>query len=189
MRIKVADKVFDVEVVETSEDKKKGLSGVSYLPDNEGMLFMYDDEEQRSYWMKDTIIPLDIIGISDDMEVASIYQGNPNDETPIIFEAQYVLEVNINSGIQIGDEVEFEDEESPTNNKMLILDENGEVQMELDGGERIFSRKNTRVLVKLAKHAWKTKKDVDYKRLGKKVFKFLDIQESNDPQYVELDKE
>jgi hypothetical protein len=69
---------------------------------------------------------------------------------------------------------------------MLVLDENGDVQMELDGGERIFSRKNTKVLIKFALKAYKTKQDKDYKTVGKKLFKFLDIQENNNPEYVEL---
>jgi hypothetical protein len=69
---------------------------------------------------------------------------------------------------------------------MLVLDENGNVQMELEGGERIFSRKNTRVLIKFALKANKTKQDKDYKNLGKKIFKFLDVQENNNPEYVEL---
>jgi hypothetical protein len=45
--------------------------------------------------------------------------------------------------------------------------------MELEGGERIFSRKNTKVLIKYAKKAYKTKEDKDYKALGKRLFKFL----------------
>jgi hypothetical protein len=139
--------------------------------------------------MKDTLIPLDIIFINDEEEVVSVHQGIPNDETPIIEDdVLYVLEVPADSGIKTGDEIEFEDEENskPLNNKMLVLNENGEVQMELEGGERIFSRKNTKVLIKFALKADKTKQDKDYKNLGKKIFKFLDIQESNNPEYVEL---
>jgi hypothetical protein len=139
--------------------------------------------------MKDTLIPLDIVFINDEEEVISVHQGIPNDETPIIEDdVLYVLEVPAGSGIKTGDEIEFEDEENskPLNNKMLVLNENGEVQMELEGGERIFSRKNTKVLIKFALKADKTKQDKDYKNLGKKIFKFLDIQESNNPEYVEL---
>lgn len=188
MKIKVGNKEYDARV---AEDKRKGLSHVTNLPENEGMLFEYEEEGDRIFWMKDTPIPLDIIGINDDMEVSAVNTGKPNDKTHIKFSAKYVLEVNANSGVQVGDDVEFEDEETDEkpSSKMLVLDENGEVQMELDGGERIFSRKNTRVMIKLAKIARKSKKPADYKALGKKVFKFLDIQESNDPQYVELNKE
>ena len=190
-RIKVGDKTFNVIIASNEKDRKKGLQDCSSLKDDEGMLFVYDDEQMRHFWMKDTTIPLDIIGIDDDMEVDSIHHAKPLDETLINFKAQYVLEINPDSGIQIGDELEFEDDEKPDieHNKMLVLDENGDVQMELKGGERIFSRKNTRVMIKLAARAWKTKDDSDFKKLGKKVFHFLDVQDSNDPQYVELKKD
>ena len=189
MKVRVNNKEYDVEVARTEEEKEIGLSNIEYLPDDEGMLFIYDTPQEVGFWMKDTLIPLDIIFINDEEEVISVHQGVPNDETPIIEDdVLYVLEVPAGSGIKTGDEVEFEDEENskPLNNKMLVLNENGEVQMELEGGERIFSRKNTKVLIKFALKADKTKQDKDYKNLGKKIFKFLDIQESNNPEYVEL---
>lgn len=189
MKIRVNNKEYDVEIARTEEEKEIGLSNIEYLPDDEGMLFVYDTPQEVGFWMKDTLIPLDIIFINDEEEVISVHQGIPNDETPIIEDdVLYVLEVPAGSGIKTGDEIEFEDEENskPLNNKMLVLNENGEVQMELEGGERIFSRKNTKVLIKFALKADKTKQDKDYKNLGKKIFKFLDIQESNNPEYVEL---
>lgn len=189
MKIRVNNKEYDVEVARTEEEKEIGLSNIEYLPDDEGMLFIYDTPQEVGFWMKDTLIPLDIVFINDEEEVISVHQGIPNDETPIIEDnVLYVLEVPAGSGIKTGDEIEFEDEENskPLNNKMLVLNENGEVQMELEGGERIFSRKNTKVLIKFALKADKTKQDKDYKNLGKKIFKFLDIQESNNPEYVEL---
>lgn len=189
MKVRVNNKEYDVEVARTEEEKEIGLSNIEYLPDDEGMLFIYDTPQEVGFWMKDTLIPLDIIFINDEEEVISVHQGVPNDETPIIEDdVLYVLEVPADSGIKTGDEIEFEDEEDskPLNNKMLVLNENGEVQMELEGGERIFSRKNTKVLIKFALKADKTKQDKDYKNLGKKIFKFLDIQESNNPEYVEL---
>ena len=71
-------------------------------------------------------------------------------------------------------------------NKMMVLDENGDVQMQLDGGERIFSRHDTKILIKFAKKAYDSKDPEDYKKLGKKLFKFLEIQMGNETQYVEL---
>lgn len=192
MKIKVNNKEYEVEIAKTEEEKEKGLSNIEYLPDDEGMLFIYEEPQEVGFWMKDTLIPLDIIFIDDEEEVISVHQGVPNDETPIVEDnVLYVLEVPVNSGIKPGDEVEFEEEDEEEksksmNNKMLVLDENGDVQMELEGGERIFSRKNTRILIKFALKADKTKQDKDYKNLGKKIFKFLDIQESNNPEYVEL---
>ena len=60
--------------------------------------------------------------------------------------------------------------------------------MELEGGERIFSRANTKTLIKFAKKAYSTQSDNDFKALGKRVFKFLDIQDNNEPEYVSIKK-
>ncbi|MBQ2594190.1 MAG: hypothetical protein II567_13035 [Candidatus Riflebacteria bacterium] len=56
---------------------------------------------------------------------------------------------------------------------MKVIGPNGEVQMELEGGERIFSRKNTRTLIHMAKKADETKSNTDYKRLGNKMFSYI----------------
>ena len=57
--------------------------------------------------------------------------------------------------------------------------------MELEGGERIFSRPNTKTLIKFAKKAVSTGNDNDYKKLGDRLFKFLQVQDSNPAEYVE----
>jgi len=69
---------------------------------------------------------------------------------------------------------------------MKVIGSDGTVQMELEGGERIFSRKNTRTLIKMAKRAEASKSDTDYKKLGNKIFKFINIQDNREPEYVEL---
>jgi hypothetical protein len=56
---------------------------------------------------------------------------------------------------------------------MKVIGPDGEVQMELEGGERIFSRKNTRTLIRMAKRADLSKSDTDYKRLGNKMFSYI----------------
>lgn len=140
--------------------------------------------------MKDTDIPLDIIFISSDWIVNSVEQGVPNSEDIITgYDSQYVLELNQGSGVTSGMEVEvvdFDDDfdEDMDINKMYILDMEGKSQMELDGGERIFSRPNTKTLINMAKRAYTSQKDSDYKRLGKKVFEYLKTQDSNEPDYV-----
>lgn len=192
MKIEINGKEYTVEVRETPEEQAEGLKQVYYLPDDEGMLFIYSVDEPRTFWMKDTNIPLDIISITDDLVVSGIIQGLPEDETPLTVSGIYVLELNAESGVEVGAEVIFKDDDNVykgKKNKMFVLDENGNIQMELEGGERIFSRKDTRVLIRLANKAYKTKDISDYKKLGKKLFQFLDVQESNSPQYVQLKKD
>lgn len=190
MKVKIGNKEYKVKIAYTDEEKAKGLQGIENLPEDEGMLFIYDEPQTVGFWMEDTEIPLDIIFINDDEEVLSVYQGEPNDRTIAEEDnVKYVLEVNQGSGIEEGDEVDIEDEdEDDEKTKMLVIGPDGTPQMELEGGERIFSRSNTRTLVKMAKRAYMSKEDKDYKALGKKVFKYLDIQDSNEPEYVESPK-
>jgi bifunctional DNA-binding transcriptional regulator/antitoxin component of YhaV-PrlF toxin-antitoxin module len=62
----------------------------------------------------------------------------------------YVVELNQNSGIKVGDSLEFEDDD---NIVMKVLAPDGSTQMGLQGGERIVSRKETKVLIRKAKKA------------------------------------
>lgn len=183
--IRIGNKEYNVKEVTTPEDKAKGLQGVESLPEDEGMLFIYDPPEDVKFWMKDTLIPLDIIFINEDQEVVKVHQGIPNDETLIeVPNIAYVLEVNVNSGIKVGDELELE-EDAPI---MKVLAQDGSEQYSLWGEERIFSRKNTKVLVKKAKKADETKLDKDYKALGKYMFKCIKIQDNRQPEYVDAPK-
>lgn len=185
IKIKINSTTYNVEVAITDEEREKGLQNITELPKNEGMLFVFNDSEEVSMWMKDTKIPLDIIFIDMDLMVKAVYQGVPNSEEMMTEQdVNFVLELNVNSGVKVGDEVEFSPNTKTKKDKMLVLNENGVPQMELEGGERIFSRPNTKILVKFAKKAAATGKDSDYKALGKRVFKFLTTQDKNEPEYV-----
>ena len=67
------------------------------MNENEGMLFVFHDEKPRSFWMKNTYIPLDIIYLNKDKQIVSIAKNaEPLSETsrPSEGEAMYVLEIN-----------------------------------------------------------------------------------------------
>lgn len=185
--IEIGNKKYKVQEARTEEEKEKGLQGVTELPEDEGMLFYFDPPEDVSMWMKDTLIPLDIVFINDDEEVVYVGEGVPNTETQMTVQnVAYVLEVNSGSGIQEGDELDFEEEdEAPV---MKVLAQDGSTQMDLWGGERIFSRKNTVVLIRKAKKANMSKDDKDYKALGRYMFKCIKGQDERPPEYVESSK-
>lgn len=211
MEIYISNKQYEVQVAKSEIEKEKGLQDVESMDDNEGVLFDYTNDPQTeiSFWMKDTTIPLDIVFINDKLEVVAVEKGEPLSEeliTCVTDEGEtiiYVLEVNQNSGIQINDKLRFEEEPETDEDddsdldeievsddefKMYILGPDGNPVHELKGGERIFSRKDTKVLIKLAKKAAKSKSELDYKRLGKRIFKFMSIQDSNEKEYVESPK-
>lgn len=187
--IEIGNKKYKVQEARTEEEKEKGLQGVTELPEDEGMLFYFDPPEDVSMWMKDTLIPLDIVFINDDEEVVYVGEGIPNTETQMTVQnVAYVLEVNSGSGIQEGDELDFEEEDEDDAPVMKVLAQDGSTQMDLWGGERIFSRKNTVVLIRKARKANVSKDDKDYKALGRYMFKCIKGQDERPPEYVESPK-
>lgn len=196
INIVVNGKTYSVKVFTTDEEKEVGLQGTRLLAKDSGALFVYDEPQTLGFWMQDCNLNLDIIFINEDWEVLSVKEGKPNSEDILEEDdAMYVLELNVNSGIKAGDEVDLsnleededvEYEEEDSSPSMMVIGPRGNVQGELKGGERIFSRKHTRTLIKLSKKAYKNKSDLDYKRLGGKVFDYIKTQDNQDPEYVEL---
>lgn len=106
--------VLDIEIADTDFDIQTGLMYRNSMKNNQGMLFVFEDETERFFYMKNTKIPLDLIFINAEKEIVS-FQKNamPFDESslPSNAPAQYVLEVNaglVDSwGITVGDLVDF----------------------------------------------------------------------------------
>lgn len=204
IEIFIGDKKFELLVAKTDQEKKDGLMDVVEMDDDEGMMFDYrnDPKSELSYWMKDTQIPLDIVFIDNYGKVMSVKQGSPNSTEPIIENnttqnrlISFVVEVNINSGIKVGDicelnddlgTFEFDEDTHPelSTNKLYVIGSDGTPQAELEGGERIFSRKSTKTIINKAKRAFVSKLDKDYKSLAKYVIDELKAQDSRKPEFV-----
>ena len=107
----INNQCFDLEVVTSRKDQIKGLSGRETLDLNKGMLFVYDREQSISIWMKEMKFSLDIIWINSKKEVVHIERGVlPCGEdycASFSAKAKYVLEVNANQDIAIGDQVDL----------------------------------------------------------------------------------
>lgn len=106
----------EVETAVTQKERSEGLMYRETLEENKGMLFLYDEEIISSFWMENTLIPLDIIWIDKNLTIVHIEHAEPcatQDCTPYKTPepAKYVLETNINfteeNGIDTGDTVEI----------------------------------------------------------------------------------
>ena len=192
--VEINNKTYNVQVAETDEEKARGLKNIENLKNDEGMLFPFDENISCSFHMKDTVIGLDIIFIDEKERVILVSKGKPNDESNIECDnVRYVLELNVDSGVSKGDIVEIEDfddeDTEDDDSKMYIIDSNGRIQMELMGGERIMSRIHTKNLIKLSKKAKKTSDKKNYIKLGKKFLDYLEIQDNQKQEYVEIKDE
>lgn len=91
------DVVFMAEVADTPDERQKGLMFRERMGDDEGMLFLFPDSRQRSFWMKNTLIPLDMIFIQADRSVLGIVENaEPKTTTSrsVPGDSQFVLEIN-----------------------------------------------------------------------------------------------
>lgn len=105
-----------IEIATSSQEKQKGLCCRDSLPENQGMLFVYEKPGNYRFWMKDTRIPLDMYWISSEKKIVHIednvqpesYKKSFGTDIP----SQYVLETNAGfakkHNIRVGDTVEFD---------------------------------------------------------------------------------
>jgi uncharacterized protein len=96
---------FTVEIADTDAERARGLMNRATMPRGAGMLFIYDGPQDVAFWMKNTLIPLDMIFIGPDGHVATVHaDAVPGDLTPIpgARGTQMVLEINGGLARRIG---------------------------------------------------------------------------------------
>jgi len=105
---------IDTEVVSNDMERALGLMYRPYMEENHGMLFLMDKEEYQSFYMRNTVISLDIIYVNSKFEIVDIYHKTKVlDDTslPSAAPAKYVVEINAGLcqklGIKEGDIVRF----------------------------------------------------------------------------------
>ena len=103
-----------LEVADTDATRSRGLMYRDRLPDGHGMLFVFDEERDHSFWMKNTLIPLDMIFIGADGRVAGVRANAvPHSLAPVAIgrPSKWVLEVAggwaARAGVAPGDPVEL----------------------------------------------------------------------------------
>ncbi|MBI4158790.1 DUF192 domain-containing protein [Candidatus Woesearchaeota archaeon] len=105
-----------IEVADTGDKRSRGLMFRENICKNCGMLFIFDDLDYISFWMKNTLIPLDIVFIDENFTIVDIQYAIPCEEDPCRTydsrgKAKYVLEVNEGfteeNNIKLGDKIEI----------------------------------------------------------------------------------
>lgn len=107
-------KKIDAEIAETEETRHLGLMFREKMEDNQGMLFIFPTEEPEGFYMRNTIIPLDIIFINSKKEIVKIFKNTTpfsEQDLPSGKPAIYVVEVNAGfcdkNGIKEGDFIDW----------------------------------------------------------------------------------
>ena len=115
VKIKDEDIVFEVEIADTKEKRERGLMFRSILDENKGMLFILPEKSFANIWMKNTILSLDILFISEDNIIVDLVkEAFPLSEKIYTSKmlVKYILEINAGLidkiDIRIGDRIEIE---------------------------------------------------------------------------------
>jgi uncharacterized membrane protein (UPF0127 family) len=109
------DRCFIVETMDTQEKRSRGLQDRTSLPADQGMLFVFPTEDIFNFWMKDTLITLDMIWVNEALKIVDLKTDVPpciKEPCPLYIpsaKARYVLEFNAHftqtHGLKVGDEV------------------------------------------------------------------------------------
>jgi uncharacterized membrane protein (UPF0127 family) len=99
---------FDVEIADTEPARERGLMFRESMPADHGMLFLFDDDTVRTFWMKNCRMPLDILYFDDKYKLVSMQERVPacrSEPCPVYPSegaAKFVLELNAGTADKIG---------------------------------------------------------------------------------------
>ena len=96
---------FQSEIADSPTERNKGLMFREQMGEHEGMIFLFPDEQPRSFWMRNTLIPLDMIFVRADRTILGIVENaEPKTDTSRAVEgsSQFVLEINGGQSQKLG---------------------------------------------------------------------------------------
>ena len=109
--VQIGNAKFTLEIADNYARRQAGLMNRDSMPAVHGMLFIFERQEELSFWMKNKRIPLDILFLDSEGKVVSIHQMQPVDltGTPSDLPAQYAIELNkdaaAKAGVKVGDKL------------------------------------------------------------------------------------
>lgn len=116
-KITLGKTLYNIELAKTNLERSAGLSNRKSLCPNCGMIFIFDQPSTYPFWMKDTLIPLDIIWLDESGKIVTIHEARPEPNIPFyklkLYQnkepALYVLELNAGDthklNLKIGDKI------------------------------------------------------------------------------------
>jgi len=117
VKINISGAEINAEIADERGEIERGLMYQESMGEKEGMLFIFDKEKETNFWMKNTLIPLDIIFLDENKEIVNIAENAVPCKTeecalyPSQFPVKYAIEVNAGfvdkKGIKLGEKAEF----------------------------------------------------------------------------------
>jgi uncharacterized membrane protein (UPF0127 family) len=104
------ERAFSIEIAASPSERERGLMFRETMPEDHGMLFVFEDQRQVGFWMKNTVMPLDLVFISEDGKVQAVLPGEPFSEAVITpgVPVRFVLELK--AGTAAADHIAAGDE-------------------------------------------------------------------------------
>lgn len=109
----IGKNTYTLEVAASDASRTKGLMDRDTLPANRGMVFIFGDEQKRSFWMHNVQFPLDVIFLDSSGRIVSIRHMEAMNDTPVssINPARYAIELNkgaaADAGVRVGDRLQL----------------------------------------------------------------------------------
>ena len=96
--VKINNSTLKLEVARSEQKREEGLMNIKKMQDNSGMIFIFEDEQIRTFWMKNTYISIDIIFLDKDLKIVKIFENTKPLQTSEIYSSdypsQFVIEAN-----------------------------------------------------------------------------------------------
>ncbi|HEX4797068.1 MAG TPA: DUF192 domain-containing protein [Humisphaera sp.] len=111
VKMQIGKNTFTLEVADTEATREHGLMERDSMPQDHGMIFVFGEERELDFWMKNTRFPLDILYVDAGGKVVSIKQMKPYDlgTTPSDYPAKYAIELNLGAAadahVHVGDKI------------------------------------------------------------------------------------